>query len=385
MTPPKGPRGPYEPPFTSDMDADEALARFTQADPTEADQLAADAKDAPLPLVEDEDTGDKFLVYRGKEGVRADLRVDGETFWATQAQMATMFGVDQSGISRHIKNIIDDGELSEEFAMRKLHSSQGGNLYNLNMLIAVGYRVSGPMGTMFRIWATDRLFQYLTKGFVIDERRLKNPDGLTDHFEELLEIIRDIRSSESRMWTRILDLASFCSDYDKDNRQQQIEFFAEIQNTMHWAVSEKTAAEIVVAEVSADKPNAGVMHFDGRQPTVKEASTAKNLLGEMPIKALNHITSLTLEFFDSQAEQRRPTTLPQFLQKMRDLVKLDGRPLKQPGYAGKITSKQAEMHASEQVREWKRRQKALKEAAGEKALTQLAGSVKALTPPKSKK
>lgn len=179
-------------------------------------------------LVEDEDTGDRFLVYRAKDGVRADLRVEGETFWATQAQMAMMFGVDQSGISRHVSNIFAEGELSEEFAMQKMHSSKGGNLYNLNMLISVGYRVSGPMGTMFRIWATDKLFQYLNKGFVIDERRLKNPDGLPDHFEELLETIRDIRSSESRMWTRILELASFCSDYNKDDAAQHVTFFAEI-------------------------------------------------------------------------------------------------------------------------------------------------------------
>lgn len=389
MTPPKGPRGPDEPPL--DMDTDEALARFAQTDPQDAEQAASAFKGAPLSLVEDGETGDRFLVYRTKDEVRAELRVDSETFWATQGQMATMFGVTPQNITAHLKNIFSDGELAETAVCKEsLHAGRDGKkyhtkFYDLNALIAVGYRVGGPMGTMFRIWATDKLFQLLTKGFTLDERRLKNPGGLRDHFEELLETIRDIRSSESRMWTRILDLASYCDDYNKDDKAQHFSFFAEIQNTMHWAVSQKTAAEIVVAEVDADKTNAGVIHFDGRQPTVKEASTAKNLLGEIQIKALNHITSLTLEFFDSQAEQRRPTTLALFLAKMRELVKLDGRPLKQAGYAGSIGAKQAETHAAEQIREWKLRQRALKEGQGEKALTQLVTNAKALAQSKPKK
>jgi hypothetical protein len=269
----------------------------------------------PLALTVDAKTGDQFLVYRQKAGVRVELKVEGDTFWATQAQMAVMFGVDQSGISRHVTNIFAEGELAEETAMQKLHSSKGGNLYNLNMLISVGYRIGGPMGTMFRIWATDKLFQYLTKGFVIDDERLKNPDGRPDHFDELLERIRDIRASEKRMWTRILELASFCSDYDPNDGTQHVEFFAEIQNTMHWAVLQKTAPELVLERVDASKENAGLMSFKGKMPTVDEAKTAKNLLREPEIKALNHITSLNLEFFESQAEQRRLTTLHQFLSK----------------------------------------------------------------------
>ncbi|MGH9429223.1 MAG: RhuM family protein, partial [Terriglobia bacterium] len=136
------------------------------------------------------------------------------------------------------------------------------------------------------------------------------------------------------------------------------------------------APEIVRAEVSADNHNAGVIHFEGRQPTVDEAKTAKNLLGEVPIKALNHITSLTLEFFESQAEQRRPTTLPQFLDKVRELVRLDGRPVKKAGYAGQVSRPDADKWASEQIREWKKRQRAVKEQAGENALAKVADQVK---------
>jgi hypothetical protein len=334
--------------------------------------------DAPLPLVEDGETGDRFLVYRAGDDVRAELRVVGDSFWATQAQMAAMFDIDVSVVSRHIANVFAEGELTEATNLHKVQISRGQptTFYSLNVLIAVGYRVSGPLGTMFRIWATERLFQYLTKGWVIDERRLKNPDGRPDHFDELLEAIRDIRSSEKRMWTRILELAAFCVDYDPQNRTQHVQFFAEIQNTMHWAVSQKTAAEIVIDEVSADKPYAGVLHFSGKQPTVDEAATAKNLLGEPQIKALNNITSLLLEFFESQAEQRRPTTLAAFLERMRELVKLDGRPLKPKGHFGTASAEQAKKHASEQIRIWKQRQKALREEEGDVALRKLAASTK---------
>jgi hypothetical protein len=344
--------------------------------------LSMTARAEPLHVIEDGDTGDRFLVYRGKDGVQVDLRVTEESFWATQAQMANMFGIDRTVVGRHIRNVLKEGELPEEGNVHSVHISptKPTKLYSLNMMISVGYRVESKLGTMFRIWATDTLFQYLTKGFVLDDRRLKNPDGRPDFFDELLERIRDIRSSEARMWTRTLELASFCNDYDKDDEDQHIEFFAEIQNTMHWAVSQRTAAQIVRDEVHADKDNAGVIHFAGRQPTVAEAKNAKNLLGETQIKALNHITSLTLEFFESQAEQRRPTTLPQFLNKMRDLVRLDGRPVKQPGYAGDFSRTDADKWAADQLREWKKRQRVLNQASGEKSLAKVAQAIQARKP-----
>jgi len=320
--------------------------------------------------------------------------VDGETFWATQNQMAEMFGVTVATISRHLKNIFEEGELAPEATLTKnvRVQDEGGRkvareieFYNLNAMISVGYRVGGKLGTMFRIWATDRLVQLLTKGFVIDDERLKHPEGRPDFFDELLARIRDIRSSEARMWMRVLELAAFCSDYDPDDTEQHGAFFAEIQNTMHWAVSQHTAAEIVHARVDANADNAGLTHFAGRTPTVKEAQTAKNFLAEIEITALNLITSLVLEFFESQAEQRRPTSLPQFIAKMRDLVRLDGRPLKAAGHAGSISRKQAEDKASEQIRLYKERRRLEAEAAGEKALKKIADAVKAKKPRKSPK
>jgi hypothetical protein len=186
----------------------------------------------PLTVIEDGDTGDRFLVYIAKDGVRAELRILGDTFWATRAQMAEMFDIDARTVSYHLTNIFHDGELDADSVSQDswLTAADGKryktNLYSLDAMISVGYRVSSRLGTMFRIWATAVLMQYLTKGFVVDDQRLKNPDGKPDFFEELLDRIRDIRSSEKRMWTRISELASFCVDYDPYDQTQRTEFFA---------------------------------------------------------------------------------------------------------------------------------------------------------------
>ena len=312
----------------------------------------------PVHLIKDEDTGDRLLVYSANGGARVELRVLGDSFWATQSQMAEIFGVNVPAISKHLKNVFEEGELMVNATVSKMErvANEGGRrvtrsveIYNLNALISVGYRVGSKQGTLFRIWATDKLMQYLTKGFVIDDERLKNPDGQPDYFEELLERIRDIRSSEKRMWMRVLELAPLCSDYDPNDKYQPAEFFAEIQNTMHWAVLGMTAPEVIRDRVDANKEHAGLTTFKGKMPTVQEAQIAKNLLAEGEIKAPNHITSLVLEFFESQAEQRRLTTLPEFLAKMRELVKLDGRPVKKAGHAGTVSRPVADKWASNQI------------------------------------
>lgn len=336
----------------------------------------------PVTIREDGDTGDRFLVYVSKDGVRAELRVLGDTFWATQSQMARMFGVDVRSVSNHIKNIFVDGELVADSVIQEswITAADGKtyrtNLYSLDVIIAVGYRVSSRLGTMFRIWATQVLMAYLVKGFVIDEDRLKNPDGKPDFFDELLERIRDIRSSEKRMWTRILELASFCVDYDPYDKSQHTEFFADIQNTLHWAVLQKTASELVLERVDHRQANAGVVTFKGEVPTVTEAGTAKNLLHEPEIKALNHITSLMLEFFDSQAEQRRTTTLGEFQIKLRELIKLDGRPLKPWGAATTVSHAEASAHVSREIKAFKELRRIEKEKAGEDQLGKLAKALK---------
>jgi len=195
------------------------------------------AETEPVRLTEDPDTGDRFLVYHGKDSVEVELLVTGDTFCATQAQMAQMFGVTKQAISKHLKRIFSEGELIEGSVVnQKLTTATDGKhyptkFYDLNALISVGYRIEGKLGTMFRVWATDKLFRYLTKGFVIDVQRLENPDGKPDFFEELLDKIRHIRNSEKRMWTRILELASFCIGYDPKDEKQHIEFFAGISRS----------------------------------------------------------------------------------------------------------------------------------------------------------
>jgi len=337
----------------------------------------------PVTIREDGDTGDRFLVYVSKDGVRAELRVLGDTFWATQAQMAHMFGVDVRTVSEHIQNIFNDGELVADSVVResRITAADGKtyrtNLYSLDVIISVGYRVSSRLGTLFRIWATQVLMAYLTKGFVIDDERLKTPDGRPDFFDELLDRIRDIRSSEKRMWTRILELASFCADYDPDDRSQKTKFFADIQNTLHWAVLQKTASDLVVERVDHRQDGAGVVTFKGAAPTVEEAKTAKNLLHEPEIKALNHITSLVLEFFDSQAEQRRMTTLEDFQTKLRDLIKLDGRPLKPQGAATSVSHAQAAAHAAREIEAYRAIRRLEAERVGEDQLGQIAKTIRA--------
>ena len=346
------------------------------------DHLPDSHDSGPVTIREDGDTGDRFLVYVSKDGVRAELRVVGDTFWATQAQMAHMFGVDVRTVSEHIQNIFRDGELVSDSVIResRITAADGKgyrtSLYSLDVIIAVGYRVSSRLGTMFRIWATQVLMAYLTKGFVIDDERLKNPDGKPDFFDELLDRIRDIRSSEKRMWTRILELASFCVDYDPHDQSQHTEFFADIQNTLHWAVLQKTASELIVERIDRRKESAGVVTFKGAVPTVAEATTAKNLLHEPEIKALNQITSLMLEFFDSQAEQRRTTTLGEFQIKLRELIKLDGRPLKPWGAATSVSHAKAAAHAAREIKAYKDQRRLEAENAGEDQLRQIAKTLK---------
>lgn len=345
------------------------------------DHLPSDPTGEPLTISEDLDTGDRFLVYVAKDGVRAELRVLGETFWATQAQMAHMFGVNVRTVSGHITNIFSDGELVADSVIResRITAADGKtyptNLYSLDVIISVGYRVSSRLGTLFRIWSTQVLMQYLTKAFVIDDRRLKNPDGEPDHFSELLERVRDIRSSEKRMWLRISEMATFCEDYDPYDKTQKTGFFADIQNTLHWAILQKTASDIVLERVDHRKPNAGVITFDGTTPTVAEACVAKNLLAEPEIKALNLVTSLMLEFFESQIEQRRPTTLGLFQTKLRELIKLDGRPAKPFGSSTRVTAARAKEHAAREIKSFKEEARLKAETQGERELGSIVKSI----------
>ena len=359
---------------------------------SEIAKLAAEARwsSQPLRVLEDADTGHRFVVYTNKEGTQAELRFDGDEPWFTQLQIAEIFGVAVPTANHHIQQFRDDGEL-DEATIRKFRivRQEGARQvereiehYGLDVAFYVGYRVNSREGKLFRRWATNALIQLAKYGFVVDVRRLENPDGQPDYFDLLLDKIRHIRSSEKRMWTRVLELASVCSDYGLMTEQDKEDFFATIQNALHWSITQRTAAEVIAERVDAAKPNAGVMHFAGEMPTVKEAQVAKNLYLEPEITALNLVTSLALEFFESQAEQRRPTTIAQFLGKMRELLKLDGRPLIPDNDRGRITMEVAKKKAAAEVKAYKERMKIEHEETGERALRQIGEQIRKKRPSK---
>lgn len=363
-------------------------ARRDALPPERRSEIAKQAAEArwkaePLTLTEDAETGDRFVLFTNANGVVFDLRFEGEEPWATQDQIADLFGVTRSMATRHIGGLFKDGELEESSTCSFFeHVGQSGQkyrtkTYSLDVILGVGYRVHATnQAVMFRRWANQILRQYLMHGFVVDVPRLEDPDGRPDHFAELLAKVRHIRGSEKRMWTRVLELASFCSDYGMMTDEDRQDFFATIQNAMHWAATQRTAAEVIHNSVDARKPNAGLVTFKGEMPTVAEAHVAKNYYGEAEIETLNLVTSLTLEFFESQAEQRRPTTIEQFLGKMRDLLKLDGRPLIRENNRGSVSMLNAQKKASAEIKAYKERIRIEREIAGEKELRQLGERVK---------
>jgi hypothetical protein len=251
------------------------------------------------------------------------------------------------------------------------------NHYGLDVAFYVGYRVNSREGALFRRWATKVLVSFATKAFVVDVRRLENPDDdAPDYFDELLEKIRDIRSSEKRLYTRIRELASLCSDYGVATKDQKNEFFSTVQNALHWAATQHTAAEVIHSRVDRRREHAGLTSFDGVMPTVAEAKVPKNYYSEPEIKALNHITSLALEFFESQAEQRKATTLGQFIGKMWELLKLDGRPLLNPKNKGSVSKEVADRKATTEVKAYREAARLKHEAQGEQVLIQLSEAIK---------
>ncbi|MBU4338203.1 virulence RhuM family protein, partial [Patescibacteria group bacterium] len=220
-----------------------------------------------------ENLNSQIVIYKDQNGnVKIDVRFDGNTVWLTQAQMAELFGKDRKTITEHIGNVFFEGELAENSVCRKFqHTASDGkiynvNFYNLDVIISVGYRVKSSQGTAFRKWATERLSEYIVKGFVIDSERLKNPDLPFDYFEELERVIADIRTSEKRFYRKITDIYATSIDYDPTN-DQSILFFKTVQNKVHYAVTGSTAAEIVVDRIDSGKKNLGLSNFRGAKPT----------------------------------------------------------------------------------------------------------------------
>ena len=255
-------------------------------------------------------SGGQFLVYQTQDGkLKIDVRFEGETVWLTQQHMADLFQTTKQNVSLHIRNIYDERELERAATVKESLTVQTeGNrsvqrqveFYNLDVIISVGYRVKSHRGTQFRIWATQRLREYIVKGFALDDERLKNPDLPFDYFEELTRRIQDIRTSERRFYQKITDIYATSIDYDP-TREISIRFFQTVQNKVHWAITGRTAAEIVHDRVDAAKPNLGLTNWRGATIRKQDIAIAKNYLSEEELAALNNLVEQYLIF----AQDRR--------------------------------------------------------------------------------
>lgn len=307
----------------------------------------------------------EFILYQTEDGrTRIDVRMAEETVWLSQKAMAELFQVTVPNVSQHLKTIYDEGELQPEATVKqylivqtegKREVSRTVEHYSLDAILAVGYRVRSPRGTQFRIWATERLREYLVKGFAMDDARLKRAGG-GNYFEELLARIRDIRSSERVFWRKVLDIYATSIDYDPSAEASQF-FFKTIQNKMHWAAHGHTAAEVIHARADASQPNMGLTAWEGDRPRKADVSIAKNYLQQDEIEALNRIVTAYLEFAELQALNRKPMSMGDWIAKLDDFLKLSDREILT--HAGKISHNAAKEKSEGEFARFKQQQAAL--------------------------
>jgi hypothetical protein len=308
------------------------------------------ADDLPMP------SGD-FLLYQTEDGKqRIECRMADETLWLSLNQIAALFDRDKSVISKHLKNIFDDGEIARESVVaRNATTAADGKTYQveyyrLEAVLAVGFRVRSPRGTQFRQWATAQLQEFLTQGFLMDDERMKNPDQSV-YFERVLGRIRDIRSSEKVFWRKVCDIYATSIDYDPKHEVAE-KFFATIQNKMHWATHGQTAAEVIFHRADATRPHMGLTVFPGGAPRKSDVSVAKNYLNEEELGLLNRIVTAYLEFAEIQALRRRPMRMVDWISKLDDFLKLGDHELLT--YAGKISAEQAKEKAETEYAAYRR-------------------------------
>jgi hypothetical protein len=307
----------------------------------------------------------EILIYQNPEGsIKIDVRLEEETVWLSQAQLCELFQKSKATISEHIKNVFEEGELDEKVVVRKFrtttqHGAMEGktqelevNGYNLDVIISVGYRVKSPQGTQFRIWATQRLKEYIIKGFALNDDRFKSGSSM-NYFTELQERIREIRISERFFYQKIKDIYTTSIDYDaKDERT--IEFFKVVQNKLLWAISQQTAAELVYRRVDASLPLMGMQSLDNKNTlTVKKTdiSIAKNYLKEDEIKLLGLLVEQYLAFAETMAQQRTPMYMADWIQRLDAIMQLNGRELLH--HAGKISHDMALKKSNEEYQKYK--------------------------------
>ena len=324
----------------------------------------------------------EIIIYQNPDGnIKIDVRLEEETVWLTQDQMATLFGKAKSTINEHIKNVFSEGELDEKVVVRKFrittrHGAIAGKTqevevfaYNLDVVISVGYRVKSIQGTQFRIWATQRLKEYIVKGFTLNDDRFKSGSSM-NYFNELQERIREIRVSERFFYQKIKDIYTTSIDYDPKD-EKTIEFFKVVQNKLLWAISQQTAAELVYRRVDASLPLLGMQSYDklnANSIKKSEISIAKNYLNEDEIKLLGLLVEQYLAFAETMAQQRTPMYMKDWIDRLDSILQLNGRELLT--HAGKISHELALKKSGDEFGKYQLSQKALEKVQSLKELEQ---------------
>ena len=300
----------------------------------------------------------KVIIYTANDGkTKIDVKLEEETLWLTQAQMCELYQTSKSNVSEHIKHIFEDGELNEESVVRKFRTTAADGKeylvlhYNLDMIIALGYRVRSIIATRFRQWATERLKEYIVKGFTLDDDRLKKLGG-GSYWKELLERIRDIRVTEKVLYRQILEIYATSIDYDPRAQVSQ-EFFKKVQNKIHYAIHGHTAAELIVERADAEKEFMGLMTFKGNHPTLIEVKTAKNYLDEKELRAMGQLVSGYLDFAERQAEREQVMTMNDWAAYLDRILTMSGEQVLQG--SGSVSHEKAMEHATAEYRKYKQR------------------------------
>ena len=331
--------------------------------------------------------GGEIILYQTEDQkTRIQVRLENETVWLTQAQMAELFQTSIPNVSMHIRNIFAEGELQREPVIKDflITAADGKNYntvhYSLDVTISVGYRVKSQRGTQFRIWATQRLREYIVKGFAMDDERLKQSGG-GGYFDELLARIRDIRSSEKVFYRKVLDIYALSMDYDQNTTEAR-HFFATVQNKIHWAAHGHTAAEIIHDRADATKPNMGLTAFTGARVRREDVKVAKNYLGVKEIDALNRIVTLYLDFAELQASAQKPMYMRDWIAKLDGFLRLSERQILT--HFGKVSHEVAEAKAAAEFAKYRVLEDA-KPSPVENQLDEAVKKVKQLKPGKGNK
>ncbi len=332
----------------------------------------------------------ELIIYQADDGrTRIETRLEDETVWLTQAQMAELFLTTQQNISLHIQNIFEEGELNpssthKDFLLVRQEGARDVQRelahYNLDMILSVGYRVKSTIATRFRVWATQRLREYIVKGFTMNDELLKQAGG-GNYFDELLARIRDIRSSEKVFWRKVLDIYATSIDYDP-KLEISVQFFQTVQNKMHWAAHGNTAAEVIYKRIDAGKPNLGLTNFEGKTPTKSETEIAKNYLNAEELNVLNRMVTAYLELAELQALNRKAMYMKDWIERLDEFLKMTGSEVLD--HAGTVSHKQAVERSASEYAKYKELHKNDLSEAEHHFVQQIEQKAKELKPKKQK-